>query len=120
MPQYLLSVHTGDAPPTEPTSDEEMRRGYERIGALEDEMRAVDALRMSARLTEPAAARVVRRSKGRTITTDGPYAESKEVLGGFYIIEAADLDAALAWAEKTSEAVGMPIEVRPFFDSKTS
>ena len=53
---------------------------------------------------------------GELLTTDGPFAESKEHLGGFYIIEAADLDAALAWASKTTEAVGQPIEVRPFWE----
>jgi hypothetical protein len=53
-------------------------------------------------------------SDGELLTTDGPFAESKEHLGGFYIIEANDLDAALAWAAKTTEAVGSPIEVRPF------
>ncbi|TMK46817.1 MAG: hypothetical protein E6G55_04305, partial [Actinobacteria bacterium] len=47
-------------------------------------------------------------------TTDGPFAESKEHLGGFYIIETDDLAAALVWASKTTEAVGKPIEVRPF------
>jgi hypothetical protein len=44
--------------------------------------------------------------------------EAKEAIGGFYIIEAANEDAALAWATKTSAAIGMPIEVRPFFDSR--
>jgi len=53
-------------------------------------------------------------SEGRVLTTDGPFAESKEHLGGFYIIETDDLDAALVWASKTTEAVGKPIEVRPF------
>ena len=48
------------------------------------------------------------------LTTDGPFAESKEHLGGFYIIEANDLDSALVWASKTSAAVGHAIEVRPF------
>jgi hypothetical protein len=58
---------------------------------------------------------VVRTSGGKVITTDGPYVEAKEVLGGFYIIEAPTLDEALAWASKTSELVSMPIEVRPFW-----
>jgi uncharacterized protein YciI len=53
---------------------------------------------------------------GDVLTTDGPFAESKEHLGRFYIIEAEDLDAALAWAPKTSAAVTHPIEVRPFRD----
>jgi hypothetical protein len=53
-------------------------------------------------------------SDNEVLTTDGPFAESKEHLGGFYIIEAEDLDAALAWASKTTAAVSKPIEVRPF------
>jgi hypothetical protein len=55
----------------------------------------------------------VRPSDGEVLTTDGPFAESKEHLGGFYIIEAEDLDAALAWASKVTLAVRTPIEVRP-------
>ena len=56
----------------------------------------------------------MRVSDGEVLTTDGPFAESKEHLGGFYIIEAEDLDAALAWASKATAAVAKPIEVRPF------
>jgi hypothetical protein len=55
-------------------------------------------------------------SSGEALTTDGPFAETKEHLGGFYIIEVSDLDAALVWASKTTEAVGMPIEVRAFWE----
>jgi hypothetical protein len=110
---FLLSVHT-DSQPRE-MSDEDMRRGYERVASLEREMRAVDALVYSGRLDEPSQARVVRKSKGRVHATDGPYAETKEHLGGFYIIDAQDLDAALAWASKVTLAIDTPIEVRPFF-----
>ena len=59
-------------------------------------------------------ATVVRVSDGEVLTTDGPFAESKEHLGGFYIIEAEDLDSALGWASKVTAAVAKPIEVRPF------
>jgi hypothetical protein len=55
-------------------------------------------------------------SDGSLLTTDGPFAESKEHLGGFYIVEADDLDAALAWAGRVTETVNAPIEVRPFWD----
>ena len=54
------------------------------------------------------------------MTTDGPYAETKEQLGGFYILEAADLDAAMDWAAKTSAVTRMPIEVRPFRDGEAA
>ena len=59
---------------------------------------------------------MVRLADGDLMTIDGPFAESKEHLGGFYIIEADDLDAALGWASKTTAAVGHPIEVRPFME----
>jgi hypothetical protein len=51
---------------------------------------------------------------GEVLTTDGPFVESKEHLGGFYVIEAEDLDAALVWASRVTDAIGVPIEVRPF------
>ena len=57
---------------------------------------------------------MVRVKDGDVITTDGPFAETKEQLGGFWVIEAADLDAALAWAAKGAAACGAPVEVRPF------
>ena len=77
-------------------------------------MRAARALVFSGRLDEPDRAAVVRAQNGTVQTTDGPYLESKEAIGGFYIIEAPTQDAALEWASKTSAVVGMPIELRPF------
>jgi hypothetical protein len=62
----------------------------------------------------PDAATVVRVSDGSVVMTDGPFAESKEHIAGFYIINADDLDAALAWADKAADATNHPIEVRPF------
>ena len=118
MATYLLSVHTNEDASRPPMSDEDMRRGYAAITALESEMTAADALRFSGRLTEPASASVVHARNGSVMTTDGPFIESKESIGGFYIIEAPDLDAALGWAARTSAAVGMPIELRPFVDSR--
>ena len=114
MPNYLLSVHTATEAPARTMTDEEMRRGFARVGELESEMRSAGALVLSGRLDGPDRARVLRPSKKKIRTTDGPYAETKEFLGGFYIIEAADLDAALAWAEKVTLAIDTPIEVRPF------
>ena len=118
MSQYLLSVHTSDDVPREPMTDEEMRRGFALVDAIERDMRAANALVFSGRLLEPTQARVVRPSKGRRRirATDGPYAETKEQLGGFYILEATDLEAALEWATKVTLAINMPIEVRPFTD----
>src|SRR4051794_16934833 len=114
MPQYLLSVHTVEGTAREPMSAAEMQQFMERIGALEEEMKSSGAWMFSGRLAEPDTATVVRISDGEVLTTDGPFAESKEHLGGFYIIRAADLDAALAWGSKVTECINAPIEVRPF------
>ena len=116
MTQYLLSVHTVAGQARDPMTDEEMRRFMERIGALEEEMKSSGAWLFSGRLHEPDTATVVRTSDGEVLTTDGPFAESREHLGGFYVINAADLDAALAWAAKVTECIRAPIEVRPFRD----
>jgi hypothetical protein len=118
MATYLLSVHTGEDAPRPSMSDEEMRRGYATIAELESELTAADALLFSGRLTGPSSASVVRAQNGTVLTTDGPFIESKESIGGFYVIEAADLESARAWAAKTSAAIGKPIEVRPFVDSR--
>ncbi len=116
MPKYLLSAHTVEGQAREPMTDEEMRQFMERISVLEEEMKSTGAWVFSGRLHDPDTATVVRESGGEVLTTDGPFAESKEHLGGFYIIEAEDLDAALAWASKTTAAIKAPIEVRPFQD----
>lgn len=119
MAQYLLSVHTtaeGSAEPAEPMSPER----FQRMQALEEDMKATGAWLFSGRLTDADVATVVRVSAaGDTMTTDGPFVESKEHLAGFYIVEADDLDAALGWATRTSAIIGMPIEVRPFWDSRS-
>jgi hypothetical protein len=118
MTQYMLSVHTGadgGTGPAEPMTSE----GYQQVLALEEEMRAAGAWLFSGRLTEPDLATVVRVSAGETLTTDGPYVESKEHLAGFYLVEADDLDAALGWAGKTAAIIGMPIEVRPLWASRS-
>ena len=121
MTEYLLSVHSGadaGAPPTEPMTPEQMQQSYQQVLALEEEMKVAGAWLFSGRLTGPEVATVVRVSAGEALTTDGPYVESKEHLAGFYIIKAGDLDAALGWANRTAALIGMPIEVRPFWDSK--
>ena len=114
MPKYLLSAHSVEGEAREPMTDEEMQQVMTRVGALEEEMKSAGAWVFGGRLHAPDTATVVRVSGGEVLTTDGPFAESKEHLGGFYIIEADDLDAALAWASKTTAAVSKPIEVRPF------
>jgi hypothetical protein len=116
MARYLLSVHTVEGEAREAMTDDQMQEMMRSVGELEQEMNAVDALVYSGRLAGPEAATVVLVSDGKAMTTDGPFAEAKEHLGGFYIVNADDLDEALAWAQKTSACVGRPIEVRPFFE----
>jgi hypothetical protein len=119
MSQYLLSVHTtadgdGAAPAHGEPAQPQVPSQMERIAQLEEDMRTRGAWLFSGRLHGPETATVVRRVEGRRVVSDGPFVESKEHLGGFYVIEAADLDEALEWAERTVAAIGMPIEVWPF------
>jgi hypothetical protein len=114
MAQYLLSVHTADEPTREPMTDADMQEMSERISRLEDDMKARGAWLFSGRLHEAHTATVLRMERGKVVTTDGPYVESKEHLAGFYIIEASDLDAAIEWGSKVTASIGAPIEVRPF------
>jgi hypothetical protein len=116
MARYLLSVHSVAGEARDPMTDEEMQQSYKQISILEEEMRSAGAWVFSGRLHDPDTATVVRISGGEVVTTDGPFVESKEHLGGFYIIQAEDLDAALAWASKVTSAIKVPIEVRPFAD----
>jgi hypothetical protein len=67
----------------------------------------------TAGLHEASSATVVRHTGGETLLTDGPFVEGKEHIGGFWVIQAPDLDAALGWAARASEACTLPIEVRP-------
>ena len=114
MAKYLLSVHSVEGAARNPTGTEEMQTMMEQVGRLEGEMKSAGVWVFGGRLHEPDTATVVRISDGEPLTTDGPFAESKEHLGGFYIIDADDLDAALAWASKVTETIKAPIEVRPF------
>lgn len=114
MTQYLLSVHMveGEAPPT----DEEMQQAYQDVDALNDELQQAGVWVFAGGLHPADTATVVQRKDGEILTTDGPFAETKEHIGGFWVIEADDLDAALKWAEKATVACQAPVEVRPFQD----
>ena len=111
MPQYLLSIMQPDGDPPPPEVMEPIMRN---TAALREEIRAANSLVFSGGLCAPSTATVVRVRNGETLMTDGPYTEAKEHIGGFLIVNAPDLDAALEWGRKTAEAITLPIEVRPF------
>lgn len=113
MARYMLAVHSREGEVREPMTEEAMLASHARLGQVEREMAAAGAWVFSGRLHDPDTATVVRVSGGEVLTTDGPFAESKDHLGGFYLIEAPDLDAALAWAAKVTTCIDVPIEVRP-------
>jgi hypothetical protein len=114
MKQYMLSVHGSHGEPMPPA--DEMQAVYGAVDAVNQEIKDAGAWVFACGLTDPSDATVVRVEGGRALTTDGPFGETKEYLGGFWIIRAADLDAALAWAEKAAVACRAPIEVRPAED----
>jgi hypothetical protein len=115
MKQYLLAVHMVEGQPL--PSEEEMQRAYKQVDAFNAELQSAGAWVFAGGLHPPTTATVVRAQGGQVVTTDGPFAETKEQLGGFWVIKAADLDAALDWAAKGSAACGGPVEVRPFQES---
>ncbi len=112
MTQYLLSVHSvdGEAPPT----DAQMRQMYADVEVFNAKLRETGAWVFAGGLHPPDTATVVRVNGGEVLTTDGPFAETKEHLGGFWVIEATDLDAALALAAEGAASCKAPVEVRPF------
>ena len=114
MTQYLLSVHMVEGEP-EP-APEVIEQMYKDVDAVNDEIKKAGAWVFAGGLHPANTATVVRVENGEVLTTDGPFAETKEQLGGFWVIEASDLDAALAWAAKATKACQAPVEVRPFQD----
>jgi hypothetical protein len=86
------------------------------VGAVREQMQAAGAWVFSGGLNAPDTATVLRFDGGEMLMTDGPFAEGKEYLGGFTIIKAADLDAALEWGRRIARVLPLPIEVRPFVD----
>ena len=113
MPQYLLSVCFDEDYDDVDLDDPEIQRQMARTGELIAEMERAGAWVFHAGLRSASSATVVRAAGGDVSMTDGPYAETKEQMAGFWVVEAADLDAALAWAAKASTACERPIEVRP-------
>ena len=112
MPQYLLSVHNADESPYATTED--MERAFHDVDMLNKEMQSAGVWVYANGLQLADTARVVRVKDGALLHTDGPYLESKEHIGGFWIIDVADADAAMSWAERATVACQGAVEVRPF------
>ncbi|HEY7916420.1 MAG TPA: YciI family protein [Acidimicrobiales bacterium] len=112
MTQYLLSVNTDWS--ADPPAADQMERAYQAVGRFNVDLQKAGAWVFAGGLQPPGTATVTRVGDGEVLTTDGPFAETKEQLGGIWIIEAPDLDAALDWSAKASRACGNPVEVRPF------
>lgn len=114
MTRYLLSIcYPHDATPPD---DDELQIIMAEVTEVRRELQAEGSWVFGGGLHDPSTATVVTWRDGSAVATDGPFIDSKEVIGGFSIIDVADLDAALAWAERTSKATRSPVEVRPFVD----
>jgi hypothetical protein len=112
MKQYMLSVYHPEAPDYEP-SPEIVQEILRDVDALNGELQSSGAWVFAGGLHPSSTATVVRAEGDEIVMTDGPYAEGKEHIGGFWVIKAPDLDAALAWGRKATQACRVPIEVRP-------
>jgi hypothetical protein len=113
MTQYLLSIYQPDGGPPPPEVMEAVARD---LHALNQDLKAAGAWVFSRGLHAPSTATVVQARGEDLLITDGPYVEGKEHIGGFWIVDAPDLDAALGWARRAARATTLPIEVRPFQD----
>ncbi len=110
MPQYVLNMvqPVGVVPPPEVLGPV-----MQQLGTLNEDMKAAGVWVFSTALHQPSSSTVVRAEGDEVLVTDGPYAESKEFVGGFTQIEVEDLDAALTWAGRLARILGLPVEVRP-------
>ncbi len=116
--QYMLSL-IDEEPNWEEVSPEDMQATIEEMGKYNDELKEAGVMVLGHGLRERATATVVTfGEQGETTVTDGPFAETKEQLMGFWIIEAADLDEALAWTKKAPLGGGSRIEVRPLVEDR--
>ena len=112
MTQYVLNVMQPEGTPPPPEVLDEIMKNLANLNA---EMKAAGVWVFTAGLAAPSSATVLRAKDDEVLITDGPYLEGKEYVGGFTIIEAADLDAALDWGRKLAVITRLPIEVRPVF-----
>ena len=114
MTLYMLSVHNDAENAAAEMTPEEMEQTFKAVDVVNANMQETGAWVFGGGLHPPTSATTVRAHQGELLITDGPFAETKEHLGGFWIITAPDLDAALEWAEKASAACCGAVEVRPF------
>jgi hypothetical protein len=112
MPEYMLSVHHVENEPT-PTAGES-QHALEEVDAFNARLREAGAWVFAGGLMPRDVATTVDNTQGKQIVVDGPFAETKEWLGGFWVIDVTDLDAALRWAQEGSRACARKVEVRPF------
>jgi hypothetical protein len=110
--QYLLMLHSEEAGWDRMTK-EQQQQGYAAYMAYTEALKQAGALRGSNRLRPSSAATTVRVANGKPQVLDGPYVESKEQIGGYYLIDVADLDAAISWAARCPGASHGTVEVRP-------
>lgn len=115
MKQYLLSV-CYPAGATQPPP-EKLQKIMRDVGVVQRDMQAAGVWVFGGGLHPASTATVLRQQGGGIVTTDGPFIESKEQIGGISILKVPDLDAALGWGRRLAEAIGVPIEVRPFMDN---
>ena len=118
MTQYLITVphDTADAPTMATMDPAELQPIFEAVDRFNDKLQAEGAWVFAGGLHPPEMTTNVDNTGDAPIITDGPFTESKEYLGGFWVIEAPDLDAALEWAKEGSKACANRVEVRPFQD----
>jgi hypothetical protein len=110
MKQYLLSVYH---PEDERPAPEEAEKIMRDVSALNEELQAAGAWVFAGGLHPSSTATVLQVRGGDVLVTDGPFAEGKEHIGGFWVIKAPDLDAALEWGRKATRACTAAVEVRP-------
>ena len=113
--RYMLMIYTSEAmdAATTPAQEEELMAAY---GAYTQALQQANALVSAERLKPTDTATLVRVAQGRTEVLNGPYAETKEQLGGYYLIDVANLDDAIAWAARCPSAGVGTIEVRPVWE----
>lgn len=113
--RYMLMIYSNEADEAK-MAPADMGKLMEDYGTFTEELIGSGAMEGAERLQPISSATTIRVRDGKTVTTDGPFAETKEQIGGYYLIEAADLDAAIAWAAKVPTARYGSVEVRPIWE----